>query len=226
MYYENVLVGEFIERPNRFIAHVRVGDEIVISHVKNTGRCKELLVPKAKVILQKAKNPNRKTKYDLISVYKGERLINMDSQAPNDVVDEFLNTDNLFKDIKVIKREKKYKDSRFDFYIETGDEKIFIEVKGVTLEEEGVVRFPDAPTLRGIKHVKELGDSLRAGYKACIIFVVQMEGVKYFEPNYKTHPEFGEALKKGKEEGIDILAFECEVKENEMFITKKVEVKL
>ena len=171
MNYENIKIARFINRPNRFIANIEIDGEREVCHVKNTGRCKELLTEGAVVYVQEFNNSSRKTKYDLISVYKGERLINMDSQAPNKVFHEFLTNGFLFQNIKLIKPERKYKNSRFDFYIETDSKKIFVEVKGVTLEENGVVMFPDAPTERGLKHLNELADCIDDGYETYICFI-------------------------------------------------------
>ena len=209
MVYENMVPGIFLRRPNRFIAYVEMSGCEEICHVKNTGRCKELLVNGSTVYLQKSNNPNRKTKYDLIAVYKGERLINMDSQVVNKVALEFI--PKLFSDIKYIKPEYKYGNSRFDIYIETETDKIFIEVKGVTLENDGVVRFPDAPTERGVKHLNELQKAVTEGYKAYVLFIVQMSDVKYFEPNRETHPQFADALKQAKTNGVIPLAYDCSV---------------
>lgn len=226
MKYDNIVKGKFISRPNRFIAHVEINGKEEICHVKNTGRCKELLIPGVNVFLQENDNPNRKTKFSLITVEKENRLINMDSQIPNKVVNEWLENGNLFKDITLIKPETKYGNSRFDFYVETKEKKIFIEVKGVTLEENGVVRFPDAPTERGVKHVNELCECKKEGYEAYIIFVIQMKGVMYFEPNMKTHKEFGYALKKAKNSGVNILALDCEVTKETIVMGDYVDVKL
>ncbi len=226
MKYDNIVKGKFISRPNRFIAHVEINGKEEICHVKNTGRCKELLIPGVNVFLQENDNPNRKTKFSLITVEKGNRLINMDSQIPNKVVNEWLENGNLFKDITLIKPETKYGNSRFDFYVETKEKKIFIEVKGVTLEENGVVRFPDAPTERGVKHVNELCECKKEGYEAYIIFVIQMKGAMYFEPNMKTHKEFGYALKKAKNSGVNILALDCEVTKETIVMGDYVDVKL
>ena len=211
MIYDNIVQGIFLERPNRFIAYVEVEGKKETVHVKNTGRCKELLQPGAVVYLQKSANPDRKTAYDLVMVQKGERLINMDSQIPNKVVEEWLYKKQLFHDLVFVRPETKYGNSRFDFYIETATEKIFLEVKGVTLEEEGVVRFPDAPSERAVKHMEELIEARRAGYRACVIFVIQMKGVKYFTPNFDTHPEFGKVLYRAAEAGVEIFAYDCRV---------------
>ncbi len=224
MKYDNIVKGEFIERPNRFIAICNIDGVSEICHVKNTGRCKELLVKGSTVYLQKSNNQNRKTKYDLIAVQKGDRLINMDSQIVNYTFIEYLS--NLFEDIVLVKPECKYGNSRIDVYVETKNEKIFIEVKGVTLEKDGVVSFPDAPTERGIKHLKELQKAVIEGFKAYVVFVVQMSDVKYFEPNRKTHPEFAEELKNAKENGVTPLVFECEVKPDEIRISKSVDIKI
>ena len=224
MKYTNIVKGEFVDRPNRFIANVIVDNNIEVVHVKNTGRCKELLVKGCTVFLQKSDNSKRKTKYDLIAVQKGDRLINMDSQIVNFVALEYI--PELFENIKLIKPEYKYGNSRFDIYVETKDEKIFIEVKGVTLENDGVVRFPDAPTERGIKHLKELQKAVTEGYKAYILFVIQMSDVKYFEPNAITHPEFAEELKRAKDNGVIPLAFDCAVTPDSIEIRKPVLVKI
>ena len=193
MKYENIVTGKFIERPNRFIALVEMEGKVEKCHVKNTGRCRELLLPGAAVYLEKSDNPNRKTAYDLIGVKKGELLINMDSQAPNKVVKEWLEEEIYFKDITLLKPEYRYGKSRIDFYLETAEgRRIFIEVKGVTLEEEGIARFPDAPTERGIKHIQELQQAVSEGYEAYILFVIQMKNVFQFEPNDRTHRAFGD----------------------------------
>lgn len=224
MKYNNILEGKFIERPNRFIAHIEIDGKIEICHVKNTGRCKELLTPNARVFVQKNDNPKRKTKFSLIGVIKENRIINMDSQVTNKVVHEWVLRGGLFKDIILIKPEAKYNKSRFDFYIETKSQKIFIEVKGVTLENEGVVKFPDAPTERGVKHIKELCDAINEGYEAYIIFVIQMKDVLHFEANVETHKEFAEALKEAKKYGVHILALDCEVSEDSIDIRNYVKV--
>ena len=226
MRYENITEGIFLKRPNRFIAHVEIDKRVEVCHVKNTGRCRELLVPGTPVFLEKCSNPNRKTQYDLIAVKKGNRLINMDSQIPNKVVEEWLLKGNLFGEGAVVKREVTYGNSRFDLYIETPDKKCFMEIKGVTLEEDGVVRFPDAPTQRGVKHVKELCRCIEDGYQAYIMFVIQMEDVRYFEPNEATHPEFGEALREAQKAGVHILAYACDVRKDLINLSKPVRVYL
>lgn len=185
MHYSNIEKGIFLSRPNRFLAHVAVGGKEVICHVKNTGRCKELLIPNCEVYVQHHNNPNRKTEYSLISVQKGNRLVNIDSQAPNAAVKEWLEQNQVIQHIQNIYPEKKYCDSRFDFYLEREERPAYVEVKGVTLEENGVVLFPDAPTERGIKHVYELCQCRKNGYDAYIIFVVQMQDVRYFTPTKK-----------------------------------------
>lgn len=230
MEYNNIVKAEFINRPNRFIAQCKIDNKEVVVHVKNTGRCKELLNYNADVFLEYFPDTLRKTKYDLISVYKGERLINMDSQVPNKVVYEALNSNKNILDIKspitFIKMEQKYKQSRFDIYAESDNKKIFVEVKGVTLEENNIAMFPDAPTERGIKHIHELVDAYENGYLSYIIFVIQMEKVSYFTPNYKTHKEFGEALKYAKEKGVKILAYDCIVEKDSIILNNQVDVKL
>lgn len=226
MKYAQVEQGFFLRRPNRFIAHVEIKGKEEICHVKNTGRCRELLVPGAAVFLEKSSNPNRKTKYDLIAVQKGERLINMDSQVPNQAVYEWLEKGELFGEGALVKREVTYGNSRFDLYIQQGERKIFMEVKGVTLEENGVVRFPDAPTERGVKHIKELCRCIEDGYEAYIMFVIQMENVKYFRPNDATHPEFGQALREAEQAGVKILAYDCIVRKDLINLSKPVRVLL
>lgn len=224
MKYERIQVGTFMERPNRFIAYVNIAGHKEIVHVKNTGRCRELLIPGVTVYVQESDNPNRKTKWDLIGVKKGNRMINMDSQIPNVVVKEWIETGKLFSQPSWIKPETTYGNSRFDLYVEEGERKAFIEVKGVTLEENGVVRFPDAPTERGVKHLEELCHATANGYEAYIIFVIQMEKVSYFMPNEKTHKEFGDALRKAKNAGVHILAYDCKVKKDSIVLNKEVPV--
>ncbi|CEK29776.1 sugar fermentation stimulation protein [[Clostridium] sordellii] len=231
MIYENIVEAIFIERPNRFIAHCIVKGKEEVVHVKNTGKCRELLIPGCKVYLQEHDNPKRKTKFSLISVIKGNRLINMDSQAPNKVAYEALinnqiNLPGLKGDIKYIKPEKTYGDSRFDIYIETDTEKAFLEVKGVTLEEDGIVLFPDAKTERGVKHINELIKATDDGYLSYILFVIQMDNVKYFTPNIKMHKEFGQALKNAYSKGVNILAYDCDVTLNSLDIKNKVDIVL
>ncbi|MBR5246370.1 MAG: DNA/RNA nuclease SfsA [Clostridia bacterium] len=224
MKYDNIVKGTFIERPNRFIAICDIDGKQEICHVKNTGRCRELLVNGVTVYLEECSNPNRKTQYDLISVQKNDRLINVDSQVVNKVVFEFVPT--FFENVKFIKPEYKYGNSRIDFYIETVSDKILVEVKGVTLENDGVVSFPDAPTVRGIKHLKELQKAVTEGYKAYVLFVIQMSDVKYFEPNKNAHPEFAETLKKARDNGVIPLAFDCVVTPETIEIRKPVLIKI
>lgn len=229
MKYENVIKGEFISRPNRFIAKVNINGKEETVHVKNTGRCKELLIKGATVYLSVSDNINRKTKYDLIAVEKirenGEALlINMDSQIPNDVAEEFLKKGEIFSKDAVIKREVTFKNSRFDIFVADKDTKAFVEVKGVTLENNGVAMFPDAPTLRGVKHIKELIAAKNEGYDAYILFVIQMKGVRKFTPNVETHPEFAEILKVAEKSGVKILAYDCRVDYNTIEIGEKVSV--
>ena len=223
MIYDNIVKGKFISRPNRFIANVEIMGKKEVVHVKNTGRRKELLTAGATVFCEKSNNPNRKTQYDLISVYKGERLINMDSQAPNKVFYEYLQSGKCYKDLTYIKGEYTYGDSRIDFYCESEKEKFLIEVKGVTLENDGVVMFPDAPTIRGIKHIDELIKAKESGYRTDVAFVIQMDNVKYFTPNKAPHKDFADALKRAEKAGVEILCFDCIVTENTLKIDKKVE---
>jgi len=226
MIYKNIQKARFLNRPNRFIAHIDIDGKTEVCHVKNTGRCKELLTENATVFVQESDNPNRKTKYDLISVLKGEKLINMDSQIPNKVFGEWAQNSGFFGEIKLLKAEKTFENSRFDFYIETDNEKIFVEIKGVTLEQDGVVMFPDAPTERGVKHINELCRCIDNGYKAYIFFIIQMDNAKYFTPNRKTHPQFAEALKAAAEKGVGVYALDCKVSENSIAADKFVEVRL
>ena len=231
MNYQNMVKATFIERPNRFIAYCNVEGELVKVHVKNTGRCKELLVPGTTVYLEQATNPNRKTPYSLIAVQKGKLLINMDSQVPNVIVEEALKSGkirlpNLKLPLTKLKREQTYGQSRFDFYGEAGEEKFFVEVKGCTLEEDGVVRFPDAPTERGVKHLEELIGAKKEGYKAYVIFVVQMEEALYFTPHEERHPAFAKTLKKAKESGVEVLAYTCQVTPESLEIKVPLEVRL
>lgn len=226
MKYDNVVEGRFIDRPNRFIAHVEIEGRTETVHVKNTGRCRELLKPGAAVYLEKSKNSERKTAYDLIAVKKGEKLVNMDSQAPNKAAEEWLHKKLLFPDLVLVRPETKYGNSRFDFYIETKQDKIFMEVKGVTLEEDGRVRFPDAPSERAVKHVKELAEAAAAGYQAYVLFVIQMKGVRSFSPNWEMHPEFAESLLQASRSGVKVIAYDCLVQPDSMEIDAPVNVRL
>lgn len=226
MKYDNILPAKFVLRPNRFIAEIEIDGKREISHVKNTGRCKELLTGGESVFVQRSDNPARKTKYDLISVFKGNELINIDSQAPNKVFGEWVSGGNFFRNFSFIKPECKYKNSRFDYYIEADGRKIFAEIKGVTLEENGTVMFPDAPTERGVKHLRELCECVEDGYEAYVFFVIQMERCNFFTPNRKTHPEFADALIEAGKKGVNINALNCIVKPDELKINSFVEVKL
>ncbi len=231
MKYNQITPGIFLERPNRFIAYVNIPgiSEREKVHVKNTGRCKELLVPGARVFLEKGMNPGRSTAYDLVAVQKGKRLINMDSQAPNKVVGEWLLKGGLFQNITLIKPETTWGNSRFDFYVEymEGQQKkckAFIEVKGVTLENDGVVCFPDAPSERAVKHVEELIAAKEAGHRVFVIFVIQMKDVRYFIPNWETHPAFCEALLRARNAGVELLAMDCAVTEDAIELMDEVPV--
>lgn len=225
MEYGKMVEGVFLARPNRFIAHVEIDGKEEICHVKNTGRCRELLPVGARVWCLDAGSPTRKTRYDLITVQKGERLINMDSQAPNIAAKEWLQAGGLGK-IENLKAESKHGDSRFDFSFIKDGRPCFLEVKGVTLEHDGVCAFPDAPTERGAKHLRELTKLAQEGYGAYVLFVIQMEGVKYLHPNDLTDKPFGDALRQAKNAGVQILAYDCKITENSMKIHEIVEVKL
>ena len=191
MKYYRIKEGKFISRPNRFIANIEIDGKVEVCHVKNTGRCRELLVPGAVVLVEESDNPSRKTRYDLVQVYKRDILVNMDSQMPNYLVKEWIEKGNVFPGLTKLQMEKKYGNSRFDLYVEYQGKKAFIEVKGVTLENNGIARFPDAPTERGVKHIRELSHCIEDGYEAWIFFIIQMGGVHCFAPNWSTHPEFG-----------------------------------
>ena len=226
MKYTQITEGRFLSRPNRFIAYVDMGGRTEKVHVKNTGRCRELLVEDAVVYLEKGVSPGRSTGYDLVAVKKGDRMINMDSNAPNKAVGEWLLKKELFPSLTNIRAEKTYKTSRFDFYVETEEDKIFLEVKGVTLEREGGAYFPDAPSGRAVKHVEELAEAVKEGYKAYVLFVMQMKGVDFFAPNAETHPAFAEALENARKAGVEILAYDCTVTEESMEIGNPVPVRL
>ena len=225
MKYAHMIPGRFLSRPNRFIAHVEIGGKEEVVHVKNTGRCRELLQPGAQVWCQESSNPNRKTKFDLITVRKGERLINMDSQAPNIAAGEWLKAGGLGQ-IQNLKAETFHGDSRFDFSFEKDGKQCFLEVKGVTLEADGVCAFPDAPTERGTKHLKGLTRLAREGFGAYVLFVIQMSDVKYLHPNDNTDPAFGTALREAAENGVTIIAMDCAVTEDTMELRLPVLVKL
>ncbi len=222
MKYDNITEAKFIDRPNRFIAHCRVGKITETVHVKNTGRCRELLTPEATVYLEKSDNPNRKTKYDLVAVMKGNTLINMDSQSPNKAAYQWLCDGNFLAHPTIVKPEKKYGNSRFDFYLENEKEKAFVEVKGVTLEKDGTAMFPDAPTERGTKHLNELISAKKAGYRSAVLFVVQMKGCNEFKPNTDTDKHFAAALQKANDNGVEVLVYDCKVTPDSMVIDKPV----
>lgn len=225
MHYQNMIEGRFLRRPNRFIAHVEIDGTEEVCHVKNTGRCRELLVPGAQVWCQRSDNPARKTKFDLITVRKGDYLINMDSQAPNAAAKEWLEAGGLGT-LSLLRPERKFGDSRFDFYLEKAGKGMYLEVKGVTLEEGGVCRFPDAPTERGAKHLRELIRAREQGFDAAVLFVIQMRPVKWMGPNDETDPDFGKALREAKAAGVEVLAVDCVVRSDSMEIGEFVEVKL
>ena len=225
MRYANMLPGIFRNRPNRFIAHVEIDGKEQVVHVKNTGRCRELLVPGATVWCQHSDNPARKTQYDLITVRKGQRLINMDSQAPNTAAREWLESGGL-GEIDNLRQETVHGDSRFDFSFTLEGRTCFLEVKGVTLEDNGVCAFPDAPTQRGTKHLRGLAEAARQGYGAYVLFVIQMADVKYLHPNDRTDPNFGAALREAAAQGVKVLAVRCQVSEDEMYISGSVPVHL
>ena len=226
MRYERIERAVFLERPNRFIAYVELNGQKETVHVKNTGRCAELLVPGASVYVQRSANPDRKTKWDLIAVEKGSRMINMDSQIPNRVVQEWIEGGAFFENVTQIRPETTWGNSRFDLYVETGGRKIFIEVKGVTLERDGVCLFPDAPSDRAVKHLEELARAVKEGYEAYVFFVIQMRDVKYFTPNRETHPAFADALQKAAAAGVHILAYDCEVSPDSVAVRDPVDVVL
>lgn len=226
MKYTEIMKGRFIDRPNRFIAHVEIEGKQETVHVKNTGRCRELLQPGATVFLEKGRNPERKTPFDLVAVMKQDVLVNMDSGAPNKVVKEWLEEGNYFADLVLLCPEKTFGNSRFDFYGETKRSKFFMEVKGVTLEEDGVMRFPDAPSDRAVKHLEELMEAKRQGYDAYVMFVIQMKGAKYFAPHWHMHPAFAQALEKAARAGVNVLAYDCLVTPDGMKLDQPVQVRL
>ena len=226
MTYGAVVKGTFRARPNRFIAQVDTEEGTQICHVKNTGRCRELLVPGARVWLTRSPNPHRKTAYDLIAVEKGARLINMDAQAPNRVFYEWAAGGGFVPGLTLLKAEQAFGDSRFDFYWEAGERKGFVEVKGVTLEEGGAVYFPDAPTQRGVKHLHGLMGCLASGYEAAVCFVIQMAQADFFAPNDRTHPAFGQALREAAQAGVQVLARACAVAPGCLTLAQAVPVRL
>lgn len=226
MQYQRIEKGRFLSRPNRFIAHVELDGRTEVVHVKNTGRCRELLTPGAAVYVEKSDNPARKTQYDLIAVEKGTLLVNMDAQAPNQVFREWAEAGNFQGELTILRSETTWGDSRFDFYWEAGGRRGFVEVKGVTLEEDGHACFPDAPTERGVKHLNELVRCQTEGYEAAVCFVIQMAGMKDFAPNDRTHPAFGDALRRAAQAGVRIMARECAVTPDSLTIGAAVPVLL
>lgn len=218
MKYEKTITGRFISRPNRFIAYVEIGGKVECCHVKNTGRCRELLTAGAKTVLSIADDPKRKTKFDLVAVYKNDLLINMDSQAPNKAVYEWLKSGGE-GGLEAIRPEYTVGDSRFDFYATRSGKPVIIEVKGVTLEENGIVRFPDAPTKRGVRHLRGLAELAEKGFDTAVFFAVQMRGMKYFEPNRSTDPDFADALAYAYSKGVKIICRECDVTENSISVS-------
>ena len=225
MQYSNMIPGKFLSRPNRFVAKVEIDSQVHTVHVKNTGRCRELLTPNATVWCQKSSNPNRKTQLALITVQKGDRLINMDSQAPNIAAGEWLRAGGL-GEVQNVKAETVHGDSRFDFSFTLDGKRCFLEVKGVTLEQDGVCAFPDAPTERGVKHLKGLTQAAKDGFGAFVLFVIQMPDVKYLHPNDLTDPAFGAALREAAANSVTVLAMDCAVTEDSMEIRLPVLVKL
>ena len=228
MTYDNIVTGTFLKRPNRFIAYVEVKGDVKTCHVKNTGRCQELLVPGCTVVLEfhpKAKEMKRKTEYDLIAVYKGNLLINMDSQAPNAAAGEWLRSGGL-GEIEDLRPETVHGDSRFDFSFTKNGKQCFLEVKGVTLEEEGICAFPDAPTERGTKHLRGLLEAVKAGYGAYVLFVIQMRPVKCFRPQQERDPAFAKALREAAAGGVEVIAMDCDITPEEMRIREPVPVEL
>lgn len=225
MRYGEMVEGIFLRRPNRFIAHVLIDGREAVCHVKNTGRCRELLVPGCRVWCEKSKNPARKTAFDLIAVEKGTRIINMDSQAPNAAAGEWLRAGGLGP-ITELRAESFYEDSRFDFSFTLDDRRCYLEVKGVTLENDGVCAFPDAPTLRGAKHLRGLIRAAEEGYGAYVLFVIQMGDVVYLHPNEVTDPAFGDALRSAAAAGVTVMAMDCYVTPDTMELRRRVEVRL
>ena len=225
MTYENMTPGIFLSRPNRFIAHIELDGAVEVCHVKNTGRCRELLIPGCTVWCQRSENPSRKTKFDLIAVQKGDRLINMDSQAPNKAAGEWLASGGL-GEVSDLRAEVKHGDSRYDFSFVKDGKRCFLEVKGCTLENDGVCAFPDAPTERGAKHIRGLTAAAGEGFGAYILFVIQMPDVKYIRPHDETDPEFGHALREAAQKGVTVLAMDCAITPETMDIRLPVPVKL
>ena len=226
MLYENAVTGKFLLRPNRFVAICEIDGVQEVCHVKNTGRCRELLLPGARVHLLRSGNPARKTKYDLIAVEKGAMLINMDSQAPNQVFGEWARSGRFLQDLLEVRSEVTKGDSRFDFRLTDEAGEMFVEVKGVTLEENGVASFPDAPTERGIKHLQGLQRIVEQGGRAAVFFVIQMKGVHTFRPNDRTHPAFGEALRSAAQAGVQVYAYDCAVMPDMIRLDQPVAIEL
>ena len=224
MRYQHVVRGTFLDRPNRFIAHVALEGGVEVCHVKNTGRCRELLTPGAAVYLARSDNPARKTRYDLVAVEKGSLLINMDAQAPNRVFGEW--AEHFLPETAVVRPEFTWEDSRFDFRLEDHLGPCFVEVKGVTLEQDGLALFPDAPTERGVKHLRGLRRAVEQGYRAAVFFVVQMKGPRLFRPNDDTHPAFGQALREAAAAGVGVYAWDCAVTPESLTLDAPVEVAL
>lgn len=224
MFYQKIKKGVFIARPNRFIAHVLIDNQEETVHVKNTGRCKELLIPGATIYLEECDNPSRKTKFDLIAVEKGNKLINMDAQAPNKCYYEWVKKQHQEVPGFILKPEVTFGNSRFDCMTQCNDIIKYTEIKGVTLEENGHAKFPDAPTERGLKHINELIMAKQAGYEASIVFVIQMEDVHCFSPNMVTHARFGQALKEAQQAGVEIEAYSCKVAPDSLFLHKPIPV--
>ena len=223
MRYDRMVKGIFLARPNRFVAHIEIDGQTEVCHVKNTGRCRELLPAGAQVWCQKSANPNRKTKYDLIAVQKGDRLINMDSQAPNTAAGEWIRSGGM-GNVEQVRAETVHGDSRFDFSFILDGKQCFLEVKGVTLETDGICAFPDAPTERGVKHLRGLTAAVAEGYKAYVLFVVQMENVRYLHPNDETDPAFGAALREAAAAGVQVLAMDCKVTPESMTLRESIPV--
>ncbi|WP_458406700.1 DNA/RNA nuclease SfsA [Anaerotignum sp.] len=228
MEYGNMIEARFLRRINRFTAYVELNGQEEMVHVKNTGRCKELLLEGARVFLEEADKEERKTKYSLIAVYKGDILVNMDSQAPNQMAAEAMVEGKITEigEVDFLKREVKYEKSRFDLFYQKGDKKGFIEVKGVTLEEDGIAKFPDAPTERGAKHLRELIKAKEEGYEAAVLFVIQMKGVKEFRPNEERDEAFTKALREAAAAGVNVLAYDCSVEVGRVKIENKIPVDL
>jgi len=226
MIYENILPAVFVDRPNRFIAHVELNGRLEVCHVKNTGRCRELLIPGCRVYVQHQPSPTRKTAYDLIAVEKGERLLNMDANAPNRIFGEYVRAGRFLRGWSVIRPETTHGDSRFDFYLESPGHRLFAEVKGVTLEDDGVMRFPDAPTERGVKHLEGLARCVQEGYEAWAVFVIQTEDVRWMEPNRRTHPAFADAMRQAAQAGVHLLALDCHTEPDRLEICRPVEIRL